>query len=232
MAIGSKQIGWSNENNLLWEISKKIDDIIKSLGPTPTTTTTTTTIYLCTGADVTIGSQVWQFCNLNVSTYNNGDPIPQITDQTEWVNATTGAWCWYNNDPALGAIYGKLYNWYAIADPRGVAPAGYHVPTEAEWQALSVLVSGDGGALKESGTTNWTSPNTGATNSTGFTALPGGIRAYDGSFALINSYGFWWNSTPDVSGTARDWALAYDGSAMLYGNSGKNLGFSVRLIKN
>ena len=230
MAISSKQIGWSNENNLLWEISKKLDGIIASLAIT--TTTTTTTAYVCIDADVMIGSQTWKICNLNVSTYSNGDPIPEITDQTDWVNATTGAWCWYNNDSANGPVYGRLYNYYAVNDPRGIAPAGYHVPSESEWQTLNSTIGGDGGALKEAGTTHWTSPNTGATNSTGFSALPGGIRASDGSFALLNEYGFWWTSTPDVGDTSRDWALAYDTSAMLFGNSGNYLGFSVRLIQD
>jgi uncharacterized protein (TIGR02145 family) len=238
MGVGiSKQIGWSQEANLLYEILRELDYLnLVTADATGNcvcpTTTTSTTIYLCTGEDVTIGSQVWKVCNLNVSTYNNGDPIPEITDLTEWVNATTGAWCWYNNDSANGAIYGKLYNWYAVTDPRGIAPAGYHVPSESEWQALSFSVIGDGGTLKETGTTHWTSPNTGATNSTGFTALPGGIRGFDGSFSLINDYGFWWTSTPDVPGTSRNWALAYDISTILFGNSGNNLGFSVRLIKD
>ena len=104
---------------------------------------------------ITICNQVWMLKNLDVSTYRNGDPIPQVTDPTTWVGLTTGAWCYYNNDPANGAIYGKLYNWYAVNDPRGLAPTGWHVPSDAEWTELSTCLdaispTGNvGGKMKE-----------------------------------------------------------------------------------
>jgi uncharacterized protein (TIGR02145 family) len=126
---------------------------------------------------VTIGTQVWMVENLKTTKYRNGDPIPNVTGNA-WAALTTGAYCWYNNDAATyKATYGALYNWYAVADSRNIAPTGWHVPTDAEWTTLTTFLGGEsvaGGKLKETGTNHWTSPNTGATNETGFTALPGG----------------------------------------------------------
>src|ERR1035437_5597261 len=147
---------------------------------------------------VTICSQIWMLNNLEVTTYRNGDPIPQVTDSIQWVNLTTGAWCYYNNNSANGPVYGKLYNWYAVNDPRGVAPAGWHVPSDAEWTTLSTCLGGDliaGGPMKETGTTHWTYANSGATNSSGFTGLPGGYRTNVGTFNVVGSAGGWWSST-------------------------------------
>src|SRR6478609_5396230 len=89
-------------------------------------------------ASVTIGTQVWMKKNLNVSRYRNGDIILQVKDSAKWSKLTIGAWCWYNNDSATGAVYGKLYNWYAIHDPRGLAPTGWHIPSDSEWLTLEV----------------------------------------------------------------------------------------------
>lgn len=106
-------------------------------------------IEITYGQQITIGTQIWSNTNLDVTTYRDGTPIPQVTDPTAWVNLTTGAWCYYNNDPANGAIYGKLYNWYAVAgihdaaslnDPslrKQLAPQGWHIPTDAEWTTLT-----------------------------------------------------------------------------------------------
>jgi len=119
--------------------------------------------------------------NLDVDHYRNGDPIPEVQDSAQWVNLKTGAWCYYNNSDSLGKIYGKFYNWYAVNDPRRLAPIGYHVPSDAEWTVLSTFLGGNkgsGGKMKETDTTHWSSPNKGATNSSGFTALPGvGVAA-------------------------------------------------------
>ena len=151
-----------------------------------------------TGSTVTICNQIWSTKNLDVSTYRNGDAIPQVTDPTAWANLTTGAWCYYNNDAANGPIYGKLYNWYAVNDVRGLAPTGYHVPSDAEWTTLETCLGGSsvaGGAMKEAGLMHWLSPNTGATNSSGFAGLPGGLRSLSGTFYGIGSNGYWWSST-------------------------------------
>jgi uncharacterized protein (TIGR02145 family) len=141
---------------------------------------------------ITIGTQHWMKKNLDVTTYRNGDIIPQVTDSTAWIKLTTGAWCYYNNDPANGAIYGKLYNWYAVNDARGLAPQGWHIPTSAEWNTLSTFLGGSaGGKMKTTGT-SWTTPNTGATNESGFSALPGGLRSINGGFYNVGVQGSWW----------------------------------------
>lgn len=159
---------------------------------------TITTIFSCSKKDevsrvnnigipeAQIGSQIWAKRNLDVSTYRNGDTIPQITDPTEWKNLTTGAWCYYNNDPAMGEIYGKLYNWYAVTDPRGLAPEGWKIPSDSDWNILSNYLGGDsiaGGKLKSTGTNYWLISNYYGTNDYGFDALPTGCRGEDGNFA-------------------------------------------------
>ncbi len=185
--------------------------------------------------EIQIGSQLWTCKNLNVHHYRNDDIIPEVRDSAEWANLTTGAWCYYNNDSALGAIYGKLYNWYAVNDPRGLAPEGWHVPTDAEWTTLTTYLGGDsisGGKMKETGTSHWQSPNAGATNESGFTALPGGALNYDGVFDLIDGYGFWWSSTETRATNAWSRALSYGSTDIGRGDNHKGCGFSVRCIKD
>ena len=146
---------------------------------------------------VIIGTQEWMKENLNVSKYTDGTPIPQVTDPTAWANLTTGAWCYYNNDSKNGAIYGKLYNWYAITDPRGLAPVGWHIPNDTEWTTLTDYLGGQsvaGGKMKSTGS-EWDRPNTAATNSSGFSALPGGYRTNYGSWGAIGFSGKWWSSS-------------------------------------
>jgi len=129
---------------------------------------------------VTIGTQVWMAENLKVTHDCNGEAIPNVTDGATWAGLTAGAYCEYNNDVNNVATYGRLNNWYAVADSRNISPAGWHVASDAEWQTLSIFLGGDaiaGGKMKETGTTHWYSPNTGATNESGFSALPGGYRA-------------------------------------------------------
>src|SRR6266487_1634854 len=139
----------------------------------PETNQTNPTITI---PSIKICDQVWMLKNLDVSTYRNGDPIPKISDNAAWLALTTGAYCYYDNDSAnYAATYGKLYNWFAVNDPRGLAPAGWHVPTDAEFTTLVETCLGGwqvaGGKMKEIGTTHWASPNEGATNSSGFTGL-------------------------------------------------------------
>jgi uncharacterized protein (TIGR02145 family) len=199
-----------------------------------TTTTTTTNTYLCGFMDVIIGDQVWTACNLNVDTYRNGDPIYQATNASEWNELTTGAWCYYNFDPVNGAIYGKLYNWYAVTDPRGLAPIGYHIPTLAEFATLSSFLGvSAGGKLKETGTFHWTSPNTGATNETLFTGLPGGYASYSGSFiGSINNYGYFWAVEEYSSMLGNYYRLDYNANTFNLNGIRKDSGISVRLIKD
>lgn len=183
---------------------------------------------------VTIGSQTWMLKNLDVSKYRNGDPIPQVTDPTEWAGLTTGAWCYYNNDSANGTTYGKLYNWYAVNDPRGLAPTGYHVPTDAEWTTLTDFLGGEPVAGdKMKATTGWI-PISGIinTNSSGFTGLPGGYRSNDGSCNLIGFYGYWWSSSEDSAVGAWNRYLGYNnGPVGKYGDD-KVHGNSVRCLRD
>ena len=159
--------------------------------------------------DVNINGQIWTSCNLNVDRYRNGDLIPEVTNATTWNTLTTGAWCWYNNDPLNGAIYGKLYNAYAINDSRGLAPFGYHIPTDAEFTTLTSYLGG----------------NTVATNSSGFTALPGGFRGAGGGFGEINQTGYY-------KGTSSAFGLIYTSASKIPAVNTLTYGFSVRVIKD
>ncbi|MEI6089180.1 MAG: fibrobacter succinogenes major paralogous domain-containing protein [bacterium] len=188
-----------------------------------------------TCSEIAIGTQTWMCRNLDVDHYRNGDSIPQVTNASEWANLTSGAWCYYNNDPALGAVYGKLYNWYAVNDSRGLAPDGWHVASNEEWKILSTYLGGDpeaSGRLKEAGTRHWPSPNASATNESGFTALPGGFRVDTGSFSFIGSIGHWWSSKPHNASNALSLALFADDSGPNLFVGPKGSGFSVRCVKD
>jgi uncharacterized protein (TIGR02145 family) len=138
---------------------------------------------------VTIGTQIWMKGNLKTMKFNYGTSIPNVTDNTTWAGLTSAAYCWYNNDAATyKTTYGALYNWYAVDvasnDGKNVCPAGWHIPSDAEWTTLTDYLGGAsvaGSKLKETGTTHWLSPNTGATNESGFTALPGGGHSRNGN---------------------------------------------------
>ena len=155
---------------------------------------------------ITIGTQTWMAENLRTTKYRDGTAIPNVTDNTAWTNLTAGAYCNFNNTTSADTIatYGRLYNWYAATDSRNIAPTGWHLPTETEWRTLIYYLGGfsvAGGKMKETGTTHWNTPNTGATNESGFSALPTGFRDYLGttpigkflSMGYVTSY---WSSTP------------------------------------
>jgi uncharacterized protein (TIGR02145 family) len=190
---------------------------------------------------VTIGTQIWSSKNLDLRTYRNGDVIPQVTDSTEWANLTTGAWCWYNNDSATyAATYGRLYNWHAVNDPRGLAPQGWHVPTDAEWNRLTKFIdpSADttqccsnvaGTAMKS--TTGWNNSGNG-TDSSGLVGLPGGGRYDNGTFYVVGGYGNWW-SARQYDATNAWYRYLYDYSSTLNRNYyDKTYGFSVRVVRD
>lgn len=194
---------------------------------------------------VTICNQVWAIKNLDVTTYSDGTTIPQVTDPTQWASLTTGAWCYINNAPVNGLIYGKLYNWYAaagiynaasLANPtlrKKLAPTGWHVPTDAEWTTLTTClggVIGAGGKMKSIGTTLWASPNTGATNISGFTALPGGFRYNDGTFAITGFDGVWWSRSEIDNLNAYMRSLGNQNSNCQKAGNSKQTGFSVRCL--
>ena len=202
-----------------------------------TLTTATPTVIPDALPTIQIGTQKWMTQNLNTSFYRNGDTIHYVTDATEWANTTAGAWCYYNNDPLNGEIYGKLYNWYAVKDSThgGLAPLGWHIPTDTEWTTLTTTLGGTslaGGKMKSAGTTRWTTPNTGATNSSGFAGLPGGLRYGIGSFGTIGGNGYWWSSTE--GGTAYAWLrdLVYNSSSLDRHGGDKTIGFSVRCLRD
>jgi len=177
-----------------------------------------------------IGKQIWTTKNLDVSNYRNGDVIPQVQDLEEWKNLSTGAWCYYENKTGKGSTYGKLYNWYAVNDPRGLAPKGYHIPTDAEWTTLTTYLGTDAAAKMKS-TTGWDEDDIG-TNESGFAGLPGGYRDYSGDFYDIGANGYWWssseNSIPVTLGSATCSAIM----AMFTVYYIKQNGFSVRCIKD
>jgi uncharacterized protein (TIGR02145 family) len=182
--------------------------------------------------EVVIGTQTWLKPNLKTTRYNNGTTIPNVTDATTWAGLSSGAWVYYNNDANYNADYGKLYNWYAV-NTGNLCPTGYHVPTDTEWSTLETFLGSDpGGKLKEIGTVHWNSPNTGATDEVGFTALPGGLRAVDGSFFNFRSFGYWWSATPSSSSNSWFRYLYFNNANVSRSGSNNRSGFSVRCLKN
>jgi uncharacterized protein (TIGR02145 family) len=182
---------------------------------------------------VQIGTQCWTQSNLKVSKYRNGDNIPTGLSNQDWSSTSSGAYAIYGNNNANDALYGKLYNWYAVNDSRGLCPVGWHVPSDAEWSTLTNSLGGAsvaGGKMKS--TTGWNSPNTGATNSSGFTGLPGGNRDSGGGFYYLGSFGYWWSSS--VAGSGDAWVRGLDfisASAYRY-NFDHRYGFSVRCARD
>jgi len=182
---------------------------------------------------VKIGNQIWMAENLNVDYYRNGDPIPTGLSNAQWESTTQGACAIYNDDDSNDKIYGKLYNWYAVSDARGLCPVGWHVPSDDEWTLLTLSLGGEkvaGGKMKSS--TGWNAPNTGATNSSGFTGLPGGDRFNGGPYYTIGDLGYWWSSTELGSNFAWYRGLGYLTSSVYRYSYSKQNGFSVRCVKD
>lgn len=203
-----------------------------------TTTTTATTVKDIDGNvynTVTIGTQVWMKENLKVTKYRNGDAIPNITDSAAWKNLTTGAYCSYKNDDATVNTYGRIYNWYVVSDSRNIAPAGWHVASETEWKTLVSYLGGNdvaGGKMKERDTLHWETPNTGATNESGFTALPAGYRyVYNGSFDNQKKAGGYWSTTDSADFAWHPYLRNIEG-AFKYNSVDKRSGNSIRCIKD
>jgi uncharacterized protein (TIGR02145 family) len=191
--------------------------------------------------------------NLSAVKYMNGDDIPNVTNNTSWNGLTSGAYCIYNNDANNVNIYGRLYNWYAVTDSRKLCPTGWHVPSHDDWTTLERALCGggsgcetsfpyditttgwrgtlEGGALKETGTTHWTSPNTGASNSSEFTALGAGIRK-NGAYTYLGTYAFFWSSTEFDAANAwfRNYGYNIAGSDRF--SWPKTYGYSVRCLKD
>ena len=188
--------------------------------------------------DILIGEKLWDTKNLDVCKYRNGDEIPQVQDAAEWSTLKTGAWCYYENKDENGTIYGKLYNWYAINDPRGLAPEGYFIPSKEDWETLTCGSDFNVSKLKERGTKHWKTDRYGEsgqiylnTNTIGFTALPGGSRFNDGTFHNIGDEAYWWTTTEiNETGKYRFFMHAKGGSAQ-WSDDYINYGFSVRCYK-
>ncbi len=179
---------------------------------------------------VKIGDQYWMAENLKVTHYRNGDAIPHVINNNDWENTTSGAYCAYGNTDSFISTYGLLYNWYAVNDSRNIAPEGWHIPSEAEWNTLISTLGGydlAGGKMKEAGTLHWDSPNTGATNESGFTALPGGRRWRSGSFQSLNIIAVFWQKDYEFS-----WDLYYQNDNIGGTSRFKTEGISIRCVKD
>jgi uncharacterized protein (TIGR02145 family) len=210
---------------------------------------------------VVIGTQIWMAENLNVAHYSNGDPVPLVESATAWdtMSSWVKAYCWYDNNPDLGEVFGALYTWAAAMNGQpssdnnpsgvqGVCPSGWHLPSDSEWKQLEMHLgmsqseadkdteirgTNEGAQLKEAGTSHWNSPNLGATNLSGFTALPGGSRSWDATFGTIGYFGYWWTST------CKEWDpyawhrnVGFDHETVWRGQMNNDVGFSVRCVKD
>jgi len=184
---------------------------------------------------VQIGTQIWMTKNLDVSTYRNGDPIQYARTLEQWVDAASkgeGAWCYYDHDPKNGAIYGKLYNWYAVNDSRGLSPAGYHLPTDLEWSLLSENLGGEEIAgFKMKSTSGWANGGNGD-NSSGFNGLPGGFCNSNGNFGNITGYGYFWSSSENDTESAWGRELSRYSTRVNKDYYYEDLGLSVRCLRD
>lgn len=216
---------------------------VKIKGPTGTVTDVDGNVYQTRK----IGSQWWMAENLKVTHYQDGTAIPEVTDDSEWGTLSSGAMCSYDNDDSNIEIYGRLYNWYAVRTARNIAPAGWHVPTDDEWKELEMHLgmsqseadkdeswrgTDEGNKLKNTGTTFWESPNSGATNESGFSALPGGSRnALTYNFLELGKYAYFWTSSRGQY-TVYSRGLGYSSSTISRYQDWFKSGFSIRCIKD
>jgi uncharacterized protein (TIGR02145 family) len=183
---------------------------------------------------VTIGTQTWMAENMKTTKFNDGSAVPLVTDNNSWYNNSKPGYCWYNNDEANNKVtYGALYNWYAVKTGK-LCPAGWSVPGDSEWKTLSSFLGGDltaGGKMKEAESEHWSAVNVGATNKSGFTALPAGYRSQKGTpFSGVGDYSYWWSKDTDSIGV-QSWGIMYGDSLLEMSRHDKNLGISVRCIK-
>jgi uncharacterized protein (TIGR02145 family) len=221
---------------------KKSDEVLKSFivkaQPKPDTVVTFDG-YTYSIIELPNG-QAWMEENLRTTVYANGDPIPNVTDKVEWSSLTTGAWVYHYNDSQYDNPYGKLYNWYTVADPRNVCPSGWQIPSDAEWISFINYLDTNGvavpntagGKMKSIGTQYWASPNTDATNESGFSGLPGGYRNYTRGFGNLTESGYWWSSTEDITFGASGYFLDYNYGSVLSLKKTKRQGYSIRCIRN
>lgn len=201
---------------------------------------TTTQVYDIDGntyGTVVIGTQTWMAENLKVTRFNDGTPIPYITDNAEWSATKSSSFCWYNNDIAYKSKTGAIYSGYVFySSGKNVCPVNWHVPTDEEWTILTLYLGGEdvaGGKLKKTGTTLWRSPNDYATNESGFSALPGGERNPDASFDRFGASGYYWSSTPGTTANSLSYKyFDYRYPTIANWSIHVGLGYSIRCIKD
>jgi uncharacterized protein (TIGR02145 family) len=205
----------------------------------PKDATVTTLSAAASLPNVTIGSQIWALQNLDVATYRNGEPIPQVTTKARWIATRTGAWCYFNFDSTYGPIYGKIYNRFAVDDARGLAPLGWRIPTSTDWYTLRASQGGKAvaGDKLKSTTSRWTASSYSTpSNTSGFTGLPSGYVTPESLNPLDGSQGSFWTSTDSTYNTniqGRIFFFLYNGTSELYNSvDSANMGYSVRVIKN
>ena len=179
---------------------------------------------------ISIGTQNWMVENLKAIHYSNGDPVQNVTDNTQWAGLATGAYCWYANDETqYKSAYGALYNFYSVMDPRNICPAGWRVPGQSDWNTLGTFLGGNsvaGGKLKETGTTHWYAPNEFASDEVKFTSLPGGDRVFSGPFEMIGQTAEYWSSTESYA-----YFISFEAAVLATGQVDKKSGYSIRCIK-
>jgi len=186
-------------------------------------------------SNVDIGNQTWMTYNLDVSNFRNGEEIPEVKSAEEWIAAgekQQAAWCYYDNDASNGSKYGKLYNWYAVNDPRGLAPEGWHIPSNSNWALLSENLSGEDRAGNQIKSSSGWSENGNGTNSSGFLGLPGGARNGDGDFSSVGNYGYWWSASENDEKNAWYRRLSGFSSSLNRYDTSKKYGFSVRCVRD
>jgi uncharacterized protein (TIGR02145 family) len=221
---------------LLVDAKRLSSTIINNITITETNSTTGSTTATKDYKTVKIGNQIWMTENLNVDRFRNRDIIPEAKTATEWELAGENkqpAWCYYNNDPVNGKKYGKLYNWYAVNDSRGLAPEGYHIPSDSEWTTLTTYLGGENIAGEKMKSIIGWNENGNGTNSSGFSGLPGGKRGSYGTFNYVGKVGDWWSSKEGSARYAWYRSLIYDDGG--YGwnyNDNKENGFSVRCLRD
>ncbi len=183
---------------------------------------------------VTIGTQVWMAENLKVTRYRNGDAIPHVSNSMDWESSTNGAYCNYDNNANNVSIFGRLYNYYAAVDSRGIAPTGWHLPSDSDWQVLTDYLGGyqiAGGKMKDASDVYWASPNAGATNSSGFSAQPGGQR-FNGIYQYMGTVACFWSATEESGINGRYIFIQFDDAGAHGDDYPKQSGFSIRCVKD
>ncbi len=226
--------GTDNSENK--DSKESITQISKSSDATSNTNTNIKAEEKLPADQLRIGDQIWMSTNLNVDKFRNGDPITEAKTAQEWEKAGKDkkpAWCYYENNPANGEKYGRLYNWYAVNDPRGIAPEGFHIPKQSEWKKLITTLGGKNVAGQKMKAKSGWKDNGNGSNESGFNSVPGGNRMYDGAFKKIGIYSGWWSATGYGNRLAGLFRLTSEnGKIFERDDSQRERGFAVRCVKD